>query len=73
MDMERLKKRKSNQFVISKFCDPWSEDLSECRQVRRTYIDEVNARFDFLAIPMKQVSGMGIRIFDLTTCENSAN
>ena len=29
------------------------------RQVRRTCIDEVNAIFDFLAIPAKQVSGVG--------------
>jgi hypothetical protein len=42
-------------------------------QIQRTYIDAVNAIFDFLTIPMKQRSGMGIRIFDLTTCENSAN
>ena len=31
-----------------------------CQQVRRTCIDEVNAIFDFLAIPAKQVSGMGM-------------
>lgn len=30
-----------------------------CRQVRRTCIDEVNAIFDFLAIPTKQVSESG--------------
>ena len=29
-------------------------------QVRRTCIDEVKAMFDYLAIPAKQVSGMGM-------------
>jgi hypothetical protein len=36
------------------------KDLGVCRQVRRTYIDAVNAIFDFLAIPTKLVSGMGV-------------
>ena len=30
------------------------------QQVRRTCIDEVKGIFDFLAIPAKQVSGMGM-------------
>ena len=37
------------------------EELGVCRHVRRTGIDEANGIFNFLAIPAKQVSGMGNR------------
>ena len=52
---------KSTTIASDKVSTTIGEMFPVCRQVRRTYIDAVNAIFDFLAIPTKLVSESGIK------------